>query len=305
MRRVLITGITGFLGSHIAENLIANDFQVIGLKRKKSDIWRCEDFASKIIWVDIDDEGLFKTELTKYKFDTIVHAAWIGVEANDRDNWNEQSKNIPFLVSLLEVAKNVGVKKFIFLGSQAEYGNIEGVISENNEVKALNAYAAIKLASLEIVKSFCRLNDINWIWLRLFSLFGEKENQNWLIPSIVKTMKETNQMDFTLGEQKYAYLYVRDCALIINKVITNQVKSGIYNISSNETRTIKSLIEDIRDYINPEFILNFGVLNYRKNQSMHIEGDINKVCSQIGEVELTDYELALHNSINYYLTNRF
>lgn len=301
MRNVLITGITGFLGSHIAENLVANNVQVIGLKRKNSDVWRCEGFKDKIQWVTIDENGLFKDELINCSFDTVIHGAWIGVESNTRDIWNEQSKNIPFLVTLLEVAKTVGVKKFIFLGSQAEYGNIDGKISEDYEAKALNAYGSIKLACLEVVETFCESNDINWIWLRLFSLFGEKENQNWLIPSLVASMLADKQMDFTPGEQKYAYLYVKDYASIMNKIITMPVESGVYNISSNQTRTIKSLVEDIRNYINPEFILNFGALNYRNNQSMHMEGDIFKLCSQIGEVEFTDFNEALQNSLNYYL----
>jgi UDP-glucose 4-epimerase len=298
---ILITGITGFLGSHIAENLVSNGIQVIGLKRKDSDVWRCEEFKDEITWVDIDEKGFFKEELEKYSCDTIIHGAWIGVESDLRDNWNEQSKNIPFLVSLLDIAKAVGVKKFVFLGSQAEYGNIDGRISEDHKTNALNAYGSIKLACLEIVKTFCETNTINWIWLRLFSLFGEKENQNWLIPSLIASMLTTEQMDFTPGEQKYAYLYVKDYALIMKKIITMPVESGVYNISSNQSRTIKSLVEDIRDYINPEFILNFGALNYRNNQSMHMEGDILKLCSQIGEVEFTDFSEALHNSLDCYI----
>jgi nucleoside-diphosphate-sugar epimerase len=135
----------------------------------------------------------------------------------------------------------------------------------------------------------------------LFSLFGDKENKNWLIPSLVESMLTTKQMDFTLGEQKYAYLYVKDFVLILNKIITMPVEAGVYNISSDQTRTIKSLVEDIRDYINPEFILNFGVLNYRNNQSMHMEGDILKLCSQIGEVEFSDFNEALHSCLNNYI----
>lgn len=301
MPKVLITGITGFLGSHIARNLVAQNIQVIGLKRKDSDIWRCQEFKNNIQWIDIDENGFFEEDLKKCDFDTVIHAAWIGVESNTRNNWKEQSKNLTFLVSLLEVVKAVGVKKFIFLGSQAEYGNIDNKIFEDHETQALNAYSGTKLACLEIVKAYCELNDMNWIWLRIFSMFGEKENQNWLIPSLITSMLQDEQMDFTLGEQKYAYLYVKDFASIMNKIITMTVESGVYNISSNETRTIKSLIQDIRDYINPEFKLNFGTLNYRNNQSMHMEGDITKLISQIGAIEFTDYKAALINSLNYYI----
>ena len=304
MHKVLITGITGFLGSHIAENIVTNNIEVIGLKRKGSNIWRCQEFSDKIHWVDIDNEGLFKEELSKYSFDTIIHGSWIGVESNERDNLSLQAKNISFLVELLEVAKQVGVKKFIFLGSQAEYGNVNGKISEEEKTEALNAYGSVKLACLEIVKTFCNSNHINWIWLRLFSLFGEKENQNWLIPSLINSMLIDKQMDFTPGEQKYAYMYVKDFALIVRKITTLSIHSGIYNISSNKTRTIKSLIEDIRNLVNPKFILNFGALNYRDNQSMHMEGDILKLTSQIGEIEFTDYTIDLQNTIKYFLKNK-
>jgi len=304
MHKVLITGITGFIGSHIAENLVANGIQVIGLKRSGSNVWRCREFETKIQWIDIDNNGKFKEELAKHSFDTIIHGAWIGVESNDRDNWSLQSKNIPFLVDLLEVAKEVGVKKFIFLGSQAEYGSIDGKISEDHKANALNAYGGIKLACLEIVKTFCKSNDINWIWLRLFSLFGEKENDNWLIPSLIKSMLQDKEMNFTSGEQKYAYLYVKDFASIMYKMTTRSIQSGIYNISSNEIRTIKSLIEDIRDYVNPNFVLNFGALNQRTNQSMHMEGDISKLTAQIDDLEFTDYAIAIQKTIQYYLKNK-
>lgn len=303
MNKVLITGITGFLGSHIAENLIASGITVIGLKRKNSDIWRCKGFEDSVHWVDLDEQGLYEKELSSIDFDTVIHGAWIGVEADLRNNWGEQSKNISFLLSLLEISKNAGVGKFIFLGSQAEYGNFNGKINEQYPANALNAYAGVKLACLELVKAFCLTNNINWIWLRLFSFFGEKENSNWLIPSLIRSMKVENQKDFTKGEQKYAYLYVKDFAAIMNKVVESSIQSGVYNVSSNESRSIKSLIEEIRDYINPNFVLNFGVLPYRENQSMHMEGDSEKLFSQIGRIDLTDFRKALVNTLEYYIKN--
>ena len=59
-------------------------------------------------------------------------------------------------------------------------------------------------------------------------------------------MKRESQMDFTLGQQKYAYLYVKDFASIINKIIVLPVVSGIYNISSDNVRPIRSVVEEIR-----------------------------------------------------------
>jgi UDP-glucose 4-epimerase len=296
---ILITGITGFIGSNIAEKLI-NNYKVIGLKRENSNVWRCEEFKDKVIWIDIDGKKDYEKEIIKYKIDTIIHGAWIGVESNERNDWSLQIKNLQFLSELLQLAEITAVKKFIFLGSQAEFGNINGIVTEDQVCEPSNAYGSVKLACLEILKTFSKNNNINWIWLRLFSLFGEKEGRTWLFPSLIEKIKTENQMDLTLGEQKYAYLYVKDFALIIYKVVTLEIESGIYNVSSSTVKSIRSIAEEIRDKINPRFQLNFGALKYRGIQSMHMQGSINKLNDQIGIVEFTDFSIAIENTIKYY-----
>jgi nucleoside-diphosphate-sugar epimerase len=160
---ILITGITGFLGSHIAESLV-NNYIVIGLKRKKSNILRCENFKDKVIWIDIDGDTDYTNELSKYFLEIIIHGAWIGVESNERDDWSIQSKNINFLLELLQVAKITATEKFIFLGSQAEYGQINGVVTEVQECDATSAYGSIKLACLEILKTFSKNFYYSNLW---------------------------------------------------------------------------------------------------------------------------------------------
>lgn len=300
MNKVLITGITGFVGSHLAQLLTNSNMEVIGLKRPLSDIWRCKEFEDKIVWVDLDTEGKWKSSVTKLEPTAIIHCAWIGVESKDRCDWQQQLKNITFLGDLIEIMQSLQLSKFVFVGSQAEYGNVSGRINELSKTNALNAYGSTKLACLELLKTFCNLNEINWIWLRLFSVFGEKEGSAWLIPSIINRMVNEHEMNFTAGEQKYAYLYIQDFAELTMRLLLSNVDSGVYNISSEDVRPIKSLVEQIRKIVNPEFKLNFGALPYRSFQSMHVEGDISKLKSQIGHIEFTDFNKALLNTIAYY-----
>lgn len=302
MLSVLVTGVTGFLGSHIAEALCESGMSVIGLKRPDSNTWRCEQFTSNMYWIDIDEDGEWASKIIEKSPDFIIHCAWIGVEAKDRNNWGLQAENVKFMIDLLGIAKTVSIRKFVFLGSQAEYGTINGIVSESSPALANSAYGCIKLALLEILKTFSSLNSIDWIWLRVFSIFGERENENWLIPSFIKKMAQDVEMDFTSGEQRYAYLYVGDFARIVRKIIAKDIKPGIYNVSAHQTVRLKDLIKSIRDKVNPLFKLNFGALPYRDGQSLHIEGDTSKLSSELGDFELTNFELALHRTINYYLS---
>jgi dTDP-D-glucose 4,6-dehydratase len=108
-------------------------------------------------------------------------------------------------------------------------------------------------------------------------------------------------MDLTLGEQNYAYMYIKDFADTICKIINMSVPSGVYNISASETITLKALVMKIRDIINPGFKLNFGSIAYRDNQSMHIEGDTEKLYSVIGKQNQTDFNVALQHTLMSYL----
>ncbi len=301
MRRILITGISGFLGSHIAEALIEyKDIELIGLKRDSTDTWRCQAFSNQIKWIDINQGEEWKENIKQISPDIIIHCAWIGVEAVDRNDWTKQLLNINFLTDLLTVITDINLSKFIFVGSQAEYGSFNGKISEETKAKPLNAYSGTKLACLELLKTYCELNAINWIWIRLFSVFGEKESLSWLIPSLINKMQIANEMDFTLGDQKYAYLYTKDFAEIMAKVTTLPVASGVYNLSAEGSVTLRSIIEQIRDRVKPDFRLNFGALPYRDSQTMHLEGDISKLIQQIGKINFTDFNLALQQTIAYY-----
>lgn len=303
MLNILVTGITGFLGSHIARTLSASGIEVIGLKRIKSDTWRCRDFNNKVHWIDLDDNGNWREELKKLAPTVVVHCAWNGVEAKQRESWTEQANNIDLLIQLLEISKETSISKFIFLGSQAEYGILNAKVSEEQLIQPKGAYGTIKSASLQIVKTFCEENRINWVWLRVFSVFGEMEGTNWLIPSLVRKMKTEMEIDLTAGEQQYAYLYAPDFSAIVKTIIEQPILSGVYNISSNEAYSLRTLLEFIRDYVNSDFKLNFGVLPYRENQSMHIEGDTSKLSSQVKLPKLANFEVALQKTIDFYVDN--
>ncbi|MEI7501825.1 MAG: NAD(P)-dependent oxidoreductase [Paludibacter sp.] len=298
--KILLTGATGFLGSHIAENLNNSKHELLLTKRLNSSLKNCQSFCTNVKWINIDTEEWTK-QVISYKPDIIIHAAWNGVFSSNRENWDSQLTNINFIYQLLKIGEKCKVKKFISLGSQAEYGLFEGKITEEYPVNPNSSYGAIKLATYELVKSFCEDTKIDWYWLRIFAIFGERESENWLIPSVIsKMLSEIKEMDFTLGEQKYAYLYAADFAQSVSNVVMKYGPSGVYNVSSSNTQSLKDLLQMIRDQINPDFKLNFGILPYRINQSMHIEGDSTKFNNTFGHINSEDFNDKLERVINSY-----
>ncbi|MFA6200153.1 MAG: NAD(P)-dependent oxidoreductase [Bacteroidales bacterium] len=282
--KILLTGATGFIGSYIADELFLKGYELMLTKRSSSNLKNCELFKDKVKWVDTDcGDWILKT--VEFMPDIIIHSAWIGVEAKDRDDYEMQRKNIDFVDKLISIAEKTKPIKFIGFGSQAEYGYLDSVVSEEKECKPDFAYGKVKLEVLDKIKSFCEGKGISWYWLRVFAVRGEREGQNWLLPSFERKMKDMNEtsMDFTLGEQKYAYLDVKVAASYVGKIVEKENgKNGIYNISAEGANSIRDILTDIRDRLRPDFVLNFGALPTRPNQSSIIEGKMDKFFKEFG-----------------------
>lgn len=302
-KRVLLTGISGFLGSHIAEELIAVGYLVIGIIRSNSNLWRCKNILEKVIWINIEDSN-WKQRIIELEPEIFIHSAWDGVGANDRDNWRGQLKNVDLTINLLELAKAVNAEKFVGFGSQAEYGLFSGKISEDHAINPKTAYGLCKSLVAQTIKCYSEQNNINWYWLRLFSFFGEKEDNKWFIPVVIKNIYNNKRMDMTPGLQRYAYMYVKDLARIAIRIIDSSIEPGIYNISSNNSIELKEIVQKIINIIKPENPqINFGAIPYRENQPMVIQGETQKLQNEIGDILETDLDLGLKNVINYILNN--
>ena len=304
---ILITGITGFLGCHLGKLLVENNYQVIATRRKESSLKNCVEYQEQIEWINIDEDN-WKERIIALQPTTILHVAWMGVSAIQREDWEKQTKNLFFLQDLLFIAKKSNTRKIVGLGSQAEYGLIDSVVSESHSLKPTTAYGAVKVVSCQLLKNFCVQNNIKWYWLRVFSVFGEKESLGSLIPDVIQNIaaKKVKMMAFSPGEQEYAYLYVKDFVKGIRKVIVNQNNScGIYNISANRPTSIKMITTLIRDIIDPDFILEFGSLPYRQNQSRLIAGDVTLFNKVFGSLEETTFEEGINNTIKYYASESF
>jgi len=306
MKTVLLTGATGFLGSHIAEKLLKNGNKVIALKRSTSNLWRCNAFIDKIQWLDYDNLNEIESVIINLRPEILIHAAWNGVSAVDRDNLSKQDRNVSFLDSLFEIIKKTNISKIISLGSQAEYGNFEGSIDENFELNPKTAYGSSKVKVLALLKSFAEQNNIEWYWIRLFSIFGPREGGDWLIPVTINNLVEQKEMMLTSCEQKYDYLFVKDFVSGIYKVVNCASDfSGVYNLSSNNSIKIKDLLLNIEIRLTPnKNLLLFGKLPYRANQVMNMLGNSNLFYKTFNFKPVYSINDGLNETIDYYLNNQ-
>jgi nucleoside-diphosphate-sugar epimerase len=270
--KIFVTGGTGFIGSHLLRALVAAGHTVAALRREKSNLDRCMDFAGRVTWINQNDAG-WTQQVIAGKPVVIIHAAWAGVTAAGRADWQLQSANLALFADLLHIAGHVPLGQFIALGSQAEYGPINGRVDETHPCQPDTAYGATKLACLALLEGFARQKRLDYVWLRLFSIYGPGEGDTWFITSLIKQMRQGQSPQLSGCEQRYDYLHVQDLASGILAVLQRPGRSGVYNLGSNTSVPLKQVVQLIREYTGCVAEPAFGALPYRPGQSMRMEGD--------------------------------
>lgn len=293
--KIFITGATGYLGHHIAVQCINEGHQVLCLRRFTSISLFDEEMDSHIQWVTINDNN-WENTVRSFAPDVLIHAAWGGVRGNGRENFEIQKNNI--LMSNM-VFTLYPYQQIIAIGSQAEYGFYEGPVNEDHELHPIMRYAIAKCEVQYELQKYCVSKGIEWQWIRVFTVFGEKQTGG-LIPLAIKNCRNgVEQFDTTEGEQIYSYLYTKDFAKAICQVIGSKGKSGTYNISQpKEERSNRDILETIKLMMGSNIKYNYGAVPYPKDQVMLMTGSVDKFEKAFGPIPYTDFKVALQNTIN-------
>lgn len=248
---ILLTGATGFLGSHLLEGLLKSGFQVIVLKRSTSNIWRIEHLMRQVKSYDVDVISLNEV-FSNNSIDIVIHLATLYRKFDNGSEVNEMVKsNISFPVELLEVGVRHGIKGFINTGTFFEYDCSITPINEEAKINPFNLYAKTKVAFETILATYS--NQISIKSLRLFTPYGEKDN-NKLIPNLIQKALLNEKIELSDGLQKLDFIYADDIVDAYLKSLNkmekfNQPNYKIYNIGSGTAVSVRDVVSIIEQQL--------------------------------------------------------
>ena len=282
MSRILVTGAGGFVGAAVADLAARNGHNVTALVRNPSSP-RAVALAGRcaIAVADLSDRDAVRAVLAQARPDCVIHSAWEGVGGPDRAG-DIQLDNIRTSVELLDSAIAVGTRRFIGIGSQAEYGRHNHRIDESATTEPFLLYGAAKLSTYHLTRQRASEAGIGFAWLRLFSPYGPGDNPNWLIPSVAAQILAGQTPRTSAGTQKWDYLHIADCAQGILAAAVTKSAQGVFNLSSGRAVTVRTIVERIRDLACPGLQLTFGDIPFGPNQIMHLEGDSSRLSAATG-----------------------
>jgi UDP-glucose 4-epimerase len=299
-RRVVITGATGFIGASIASEFLHAGDSVIVLTRSNSNLSRLSNLRSDISIVEYStlEPIHFNFSSMAEGADIFVHCAWSGVAGSDRNEAFQITTNIPTTMHSVELAAMLGCQQWIGLGSQAEYGNLNCKISESCTNLPTTLYGKAKLAAGISAMGLCLAYQMSSSWMRVFSTYGPQDAPNWFIPYVIQEFLANRAPKLTGCEQLWDYLYVKDAGRAVVAAANKQV-NGIFNLGSGNAIPLKIYIETVREILGTSIIPEYGALEYRSDQVMHLEADISKLTETTGWKPTTSLIEGLTKTIDF------
>ena len=295
--RVFITGGTGFIGKYVVNQLEKEGFNILLLTRdSKENIFSIiKSKKVDIVSGDLSDIDKWETKLKQFKPDTTIHLAWEGIP----DYGIETSiKNLKYGLNLFEELAGIGCKKIICTGSCWEYGKNHGEISEDLPVKSSNAFTAAKNALHCLGREIAKENNMQFIWTRLFYVYGPGQRENSLIPYIIKCVKEGKDAKIKTPSARNDFIYVEDVAKAIIMILKKCNQSTVYNIGSGYSTNIQDIIKIVYTCFNLDFSEKMNSRANILNDSFW--ADIFRIRNDIGwKPEVNIFE-GIQKTIQYY-----
>lgn len=264
----MITGVTGFIGSHLARRLIREGWQVVGVKRSTSELSRLKDILDQLRFHDIDRQPLSELGSSGLKPEAVLHFA-TDYGRSSKGVSNIVKANTVFPLELLELAIALDVE--IFINADTCY---------TTEYQHLQAYTLSKKQFVQWAQLISK--NIKFINLVLQHPYGPGDSEAKFVPFIIKEcLRADSEIPLTSGEQKKDFIYIDDVIsavmLLLDKVRLLTAGYSGWECGSGNAMAVCELVKTVHRLTSSTSRLNFGALSYRPGENMHSQADITKL----------------------------
>ena len=275
--KVFITGGTGFIGTHLIKKIQDKNHDILLLTLEGEKPPETLPTDIKTIEGNLSNIDKWRNRLEKFQPETTIHMAWEGLPNYD---YKTSVRNLEYGINLVTMLSKIGCKSIICTGSCWEYGKKHGKISENETPISTNPFTAAKNAFNIIGNEIARENNMNFIWARLFYVYGPGQRPYSLIPHIINSIKNGKKPDIKTPDAKNDFVYVEDVARALSMILEKSKKSANYNIGSGYSTSVKDVVEIVCEKYDFDWEI---ALDHQVNKSsVDFWADISKIKKETG-----------------------
>lgn len=267
MKKVMITGVSGFIGGSLARKLLSKGVIVYGLDTSTANLEELKKNEKFIpVVASFDDYETLPEKIRDKNIDVFYHFAWAGGFTTAIKDYKIQMSNAAYAGDALVAAKNIGCKKFVYAGTYNQFEIQNFLKSSNFEPRYTCIYATGKTAAGLICRTLAYNLGIEYSAGLIPMPYGENNYSKQLVNIVVDNLNKGISPKLIEGNNMYDLIYIGDLvdALIaIGEKGKNQCE---YYVGHRKLKTFKELMIDIRDIIAPEVKLKFG--EYKDTQNI-------------------------------------
>lgn len=296
MKRVLLTGATGFIGGHCLPLLSARGYEVHAVSSKD-----LLENRSDVYWhkVDLLHSGKSWDLIAKIKPSHLLHFAWYAVPGKywtslENIRWVQSSLN------LLDAFIFYGGQRAVMAGTCAEYDWKYGYCSEKlTPLVPSTLYGSCKHSLQLLLDSVSKQTGLSTAWGRIFFSYGPHEHPDRLVSSVIRSLLLGEHARCSHGNQIRDFLYVKDVADAFVALLESNVQ-GPVNIGSGKPVVLKDMLRHISYKLNGERNINFGVVPVSLDEPPLILSDVNRLNKEVGWVPKYDLDKGLNETISWW-----
>lgn len=328
--RVIVTGATSFIGRAVTKELLAGGHHVFAVVRpdspglpqlemlapeaegksgRKGECLTFLPFALKDIRklescpALVPSSALKSHSAPKGMAELWLHLGWEGAVSAIRQDPHVQARNIGYALDSLHTAARLGCARFLFCGSQAEYGIVDGIMGEEILCHPVSEYGKDKLEVCRRAGEDAKALGIDYIHARIFSVYGPGDHPWSLVSTCLDTFLKGGRMELGACTQQWNFLHVRDAARALTGLLLAKVPAGVYNVAGEDTRTLKSFVEQMHRLCGEKGTCEYGKRPPNAEGVVSLVPDIRKLKEAAGFAQEISFEDGIREMIGIYKEN--
>ncbi|MBN1182307.1 MAG: NAD(P)-dependent oxidoreductase [Bacteroidales bacterium] len=265
-KRIVITGGSGFIGSHVASYFsFKPGIEVVLLIRESSHLSYFEQASSKVYRVDFDDYETLKELFIRLKPEGVIHIAGSTLTSESHQaNATLINTNIVCSINILEAAVKAGCQAFITTGSISQH-------YENKKYAPVNFYASTKQAFDDLLNYYASAKLIRCVSLHLSDSYGERDKREKILNHLIKIARSGESLGISPGDQFLDLVHIDDIAHAYWRAWCRCFEEDaetleVFRVSSDESITLKSLVKKVERITGVSLNVNFGEKEYRNRE---------------------------------------
>ena len=299
MKNILVIGGTGFIGYYVAKEAKRRGYRVTSISlRKPIKARHLKDV--NYLRIDLSNFKSLKKKLSK-DFDYVVNASGYGKHPKIGTKGDKLFETHFYgLLNLLQVLSLKKIKKFIQIGSSAEYGKNKAPLKEQMRCFPKTPYSIAKLTSTNVLKYLHQQEKFPVTILRLFQVYGPNQDENRILPYLIKNCLKNKIFATTSGKQFCDFCYIDDViAIIFKSLLSSKINGEIINVGSGKPMQIKKIILFVKKFIGKGKPI-IGALKYREEMSLKNYPSISKAKRLLSWSPKTNFQEGLYKTIKSY-----